>query len=140
MGEERSGGRNKLSLLADSLEAVFGAVYLDGGLADAAALVTAMLESAMAAGAGESHDAKTALQERAQARGWALPEYRLVGEVGPDHQKSFEVECWLCGGRAGTGVGESKKVAEQRAAAAALAAISAGGDTTPLPPIESAVL
>jgi ribonuclease-3 len=120
VGEERSGGRAKLSLLADSLEAVFGAVYLDGGHAAAAELIVAILESALGATGEVDADAKTALQERAQARGWPLPEYRLILEEGPDHQKVFTIECWLQGRRAGTGVGESKKIAEQRAAAAAL--------------------
>jgi ribonuclease-3 len=122
VGEERSGGRAKLSLLADSLEAVFGAVYLDGGHHAAGDLIAGVLESALAASGEVDADAKTALQERAQARGWQLPEYRLILEEGPDHQKVFTIECWLRGERAGTGVGESKKIAEQRAASAALAA------------------
>ena len=122
VGEERSGGRAKASLLADSLEAVFGAVYLDGGLAAAETLIVPMLERAWTSIGEVDSDAKTNLQEQAQGLGWALPEYRLVGEEGPDHQKVFTIECWLRGFRVGTGVGETKKVAEQRAAAAALAA------------------
>lgn len=134
VGEERSGGRAKPSLLADSLEAVFGAVYLDGGLEKARAVIRPMLEEAH--GAGEASptsvlatgDPKTRLQEIAQAHGWALPDYRLVGSSGPDHDKVFTVECALAGaGLAAEGSGPSKKVAEQRAAAALLASLPAAG-------------
>ena len=121
VGEDRSGGRAKRSLLADSMEAVIGAVYLDGGLKAARPLVLAILESAAAEKPKEAFgDAKTLLQELAQARGWELPDYRLIGETGPDHRKTFVVECWLQGERAGSGEGEAKKVAEQRAAAVAV--------------------
>lgn len=126
IGEDRSGGRAKLSLLADSMEAVIGAVYLDGGLKPAAKLVWALLAAASAEGAAQYAEAKTDLQELAQARGWDLPEYRVAGEAGPDHRKTFRVECWLRGELQGSGEGESKKVAEQRAAAAALTRLAAG--------------
>src|SRR5690349_9802358 len=121
VGEDRSGGRTKASLLADSMEAVFGAIYLDGGLDAAQSAILDMLE-----GAGTERtqqrvtDAKTQLQEVAQALGWELPEYRLVGAEGPDHNKVFSVECWLNGEPAGKGEGPSKKMAEQHAAADAL--------------------
>lgn len=121
VGEDRSGGRTKASLLADSMEAVFGAIYLDGGLEAARSAILDMLE-----GAGTERtqqrvtDAKTQLQEVAQALGWDLPEYRLVGAEGPDHNKVFTVECWLNGELAGRGEGPSKKMAEQHAAADAL--------------------
>src|SRR5262249_15234620 len=128
VGEERSGGRTKPSLLADSLEAVLGAVYLDGGLAAAAGVIAALLGGASAAGAGApgtapllGGDAQTALQGSVQALGWPLPEYRVTGATGPDHSKLFTVECWVAGRRAGEGEGASKKMAEQRAAADALA-------------------
>jgi ribonuclease III len=134
VGEERSGGRTKPSLLADSLEAVFGAVYLDGGLDAAREVILPMLEEAAAAPVGErphalEGDYKTRLQEVAQARGWPLPEYRLAGESGPDHSKVFQVECHLEGGQMGRGEGPSKKLAEQRAAADALSQLggAAGG-------------
>jgi ribonuclease-3 len=121
VGEDRSGGRAKRSLLADSMEAVIGAVYLDGGLKPARELVLEILNGAAADKPKEAFgDAKTTLQELAQARGWDLPEYRLVGETGPDHRKVFEIECWLCGELAGSGEGEAKKAAEQRAAAMAV--------------------
>jgi ribonuclease-3 len=143
VGEERSGGRSKPSLLADSLEAVLGAVYLDGGLGAAARVIAGLLGGGAggavggAAGAGASGrpgaggglgaalqlggDAKTTLQESVQAHGWRLPEYRLTAATGPDHSKHFTVEVWVAGRRAGSGEGASKKMAEQRAAADALA-------------------
>jgi ribonuclease-3 len=120
VGEERSGGRGKRSLLADSLEAVFGAVYLDGGLDAVRPVIHRMLETAAGEGTDLRADAKTTLQELAQARGLELPLYRLVAATGPDHSKRFSVECWLAGELAGRGEGASKKVAEQRAAADAL--------------------
>ncbi|HEV8580834.1 MAG TPA: ribonuclease III [Thermoanaerobaculia bacterium] len=122
VGEERSGGRTKLSLLGDSMEAVFGALYLDGGLEVARKAILPMLEGAYE-GKIEIvvNDAKTQLQEVSQALGWELPEYRLAGSSGPDHSKTFVVECWLAGALAGQGEGPSKKIAEQRAAADALA-------------------
>jgi len=123
VGEERSGGRGKLSLLANSMEAVFGAVYLDGGIEAARSVILPMLEAGLAPGtpAAIDRDAKTRLQEVAQGRGWPLPEYRLTAETGPDHSKRFSVECWVHGECAGQGEGPSKKIAEQRAATAALA-------------------
>jgi ribonuclease-3 len=131
VGEERSGGRTKASLLADSLEALFGAVYLDARLAAAREVILPMLEAALGEAPGERSraigtDSKTRLQELAQGRGWPLPEYRLTGETGPDHNKVFTVECWLSGTPAGRGEGPSKKVAEQRAAADALAGLAGG--------------
>jgi ribonuclease III len=121
IGEERSGGRTKASLLADSMEAVFGAVYLDGGLEGARKAILAMLEETGEERAQLLHsDSKTQLQEMTQALGWDLPEYRLTGAVGPDHNKVFTVECWVGGEIAGTGEGPNKKTAEQKAAAEAL--------------------
>ncbi len=120
VGEERSGGREKPSLLADALEALLGAVHLDGGLEATRRVVAPLLEEAMAELPGASHDAKTRLQELAQARGLRLPEYRHVRQEGPDHRKRFTAECWVDGQRVGVGAGHSKKLAEQRAAAGAL--------------------
>ena len=122
VGEERSGGRTKASLLADSMEALFGAVYLDAGLDAAREAILPLLEETGEERAQLLHsDAKTQLQEMTQALGWDLPEYRLAGQAGPDHSKVFTVECWVAGELAGTGEGPSKKTAEQKAAAEALA-------------------
>jgi ribonuclease-3 len=122
VGEDRSGGRTKASLLADSMEAVFGAIYLDGGLESARKAILPMLEEVFLARSRQTvTDAKTQLQEVAQALGWELPDYRLTDSLGPDHSKTFVVECWLDGELGGRGEGPSKKVAEQRAAADALA-------------------
>jgi len=121
VGEDRSGGRTKSSLLADSMEAVFGAIYLDGGLEAARKAILAMLEEGYIERARQAvNDAKTQLQEASQALGWDLPEYRLIDSIGPDHSKTFVVECWLAGELAGRGEGPSKKMAEQKAAADAL--------------------
>ena len=128
IGEERSGGRGKRSLLADSMEAVFGAVYLDGGMKAARKVIRGLLE-----GASDPRetpvpaDPKTELQERIQGQGWELPEYHLVAEDGPDHEKRFTVECHIQGRLTGTGEGRSKKIAEQMAAAAALEALNGVG-------------
>jgi len=124
VGEERSGGCNKPSLLADALEAVIGALFLDGGLKAARRLVDEFLESALESeNRARPYDAKSVLQEVAQARGWDLPEYRDVEESGPDHRKTFAVECWLRGEAVGYGRGRSKKLAQQAAAARALEAV-----------------
>ncbi len=121
VGEERSGGRSKVSILADTMEALFGAVYLDRGLAAAQDIIQRLLEQAYAtADELRQGDPKTVLQEYAQSHSWRLPVYRLVGQEGPDHAKIFTVECWLEGKPAGRAEGGSKKVAERRAAAAAL--------------------
>lgn len=122
VGEERSGGRSKASLLADSLEAVFGAVFLDGGLEAARPVIVRFLE-ALAEEQERRHaqDFKTTLQELTQAQGWDLPEYRVAEESGPDHDKRFRLECYVRGELLGLGEGKSKKVAQQVAARAALA-------------------
>lgn len=121
VGEDRSGGRRKPSLLADALEAVFGAVFLDGGLPAATAVIRPLLERRMrVTDDWDRRDAKTRLQELLQASLGVLPCYLLVDESGPDHAKIFTVECRVDGERAGFGTGGSKKVAEQAAASAAL--------------------
>lgn len=126
VGEERSGGRDKPSLLADALEAVLGAVYLDGGLEPVRRIVAPFLEQVVEERPRVlDADAKTRLQEELQARGWELPEYCTVREEGPDHDKRFLVECRVRQRSAGRGEGRSKKVAEQRAAAEALEALLA---------------
>lgn len=122
VGESRSGGREKRSLLADAMEAVIGAVYQDGGLESARGVALPLLESALGERVElpDARDSKTALQEAVQASGGSLPEYRIVDEEGPDHRKRFHVECWVDGRLMGGGDGGTKKRAEQRAARAAL--------------------
>jgi ribonuclease-3 len=116
-GEEQSGGRDKASILADSLEAIFGAVYLDRGLNVARALIERLFGPRLEAyirGEGD-RDYKTILQELASQRLRALPSYE-VQEQGPDHEKEFTATVSVAGERLGTGAGRTKKEAEQRAA------------------------
>ncbi len=116
-GEELSGGRDKASILADVLEALIGAIYLDRGLETARRLIERLFRPRMVAyvrGEGE-RDYKTILQELAAAELRTLPEYR-ISERGPDHEKEFTATVYLAGEPLGTGVGRSKKEAEQQAA------------------------
>ena len=116
-GEEMSGGRDKTSILADAVEALLGAVYLDRGLDAARKLIVRLFRPRMIAyvrGEGE-RDYKTILQELASAEVRALPEYRL-SERGPDHEKEFSATVYLSGTAWGSGTGRSKKEAEQQAA------------------------
>jgi len=121
-GEEQTGGREKRSLLADAVEALIAAVFLDGGLGAARALIGRFFEGRIeeAAEAGRSFDAKTTLQELAYRLSGQQPEYRLTGESGPDHLKTFAVEVLLQKKVLGQGSGRNKKEAEQAAARAAL--------------------
>lgn len=122
-GEEKTGGRFKQALLADGYEALIAALYLDGGLPAAAGFLERELTDAIESGAGETvvgHDYKSALQERLQALGRALPEYRVAAEAGPDHRKVFSIEVIVGGEILGTATGKAKKEAEQEAARLAL--------------------
>ncbi len=124
-GEEQSGGRDKASILADALEAVFGAVYLDLGMDEVRGLIERLfrpLMDAYARGEGD-RDYKTILQELASRELRTMPEYRLE-ERGPDHEKEFTATVFLSGRAMGTGIGRSKKEAEQRAAREAFDHIS----------------
>ena len=116
-GEDASGGREKPSILADAMEAVIGAVYLDGGWGAAQELVLGLVGDRIAeAAAGPGgQDYKTRLQELAARSFEALPEYRVVDD-GPDHAKRFYATVVLGGERRGEGEGRSKKQAEQAAA------------------------
>ena len=126
-GEEGTGGRDKASILADTLEAVIGAVYLDKGLAAADGLVHRLFDPVIARSArlGAGLDWKTSLQELTAAEVLGVPEYH-VDESGPDHQKSFRASVRIGTRTYGQGEGRSKKEAEQQAAEAAWTAISAG--------------
>ena len=106
-GEELTGGREKASVVADAMEAVIAAVFLDGGLAAVHRLIDPFLEEAYARAASGSldRDFKTQLQEQAQARFRMSPRYRVVAEVGPDHSKTFEIEVELRGRGPRQGVG-----------------------------------
>jgi ribonuclease-3 len=125
-GEELTGGREKASVVADAMEAVIAAVFLDGGLAAVHRLIDPFLEEAYARAASGSldRDFKTQLQEQAQARFRMSPRYRVVAEVGPDHSKTFEIEVELRGEVLGKGSGRSKKDAEQAAARVAVEALA----------------
>ena len=123
-GEEFSGGRDKASILADTFEAVLGAIYLDRGLTMASKIVHKFFDPRMedSARRGASLDWKTSLQELTAARLLGVPEY-AVTESGPDHAKSFVATAIVAGSEWGTGEGRSKKEAEQRAAEAAWTAL-----------------
>jgi ribonuclease-3 len=130
-GEEGTGGRDKSSILADTLEALLGAVYLDCGLNEADALVHRLFDPVIARSArlGAGLDWKTSLQELTAATTLGVPEYH-VEESGPDHQKSFRASVRIAGRTYGEGEGRSKKEAEQQAAEAAWTAITDGHSAT----------
>jgi ribonuclease-3 len=126
-GELKSGGHKRNSILADALEAIFGAIFLDGGFAECARVVSHICDPVIDAlpDASELKDPKTRLQEWLQGQGQALPEYVLVSEAGPAHKKHFIVQC--SAGTTGisvTGEGSSRQKAEQAAAAVALVEIA----------------
>ena len=123
--EEEGGGRSNPAILADALEAIVGALYLDGGLATAAAFIRAHFEQRLAEMRGPPRDAKTALQEWTQSRGLGLPDYRVTGTSGPAHAPTFEVAVSLADLSTATGTGGSKRAAEQAAAERLLARLSA---------------
>ncbi len=122
-GESKSGGRERDSILADAVEAVIAAVYLDGGLSAATAFIRRLVAIDENSGHKPSaeKDSKTALQELLQARKTALPVYDIVSIEGAAHEQVFRVECRIEGvAETFGGVGESKKEAEQAAAERAL--------------------
>lgn len=119
-GEEKSGGRRKASILADAFEAVVAAVYLDGGFDAAWELIGRVLQSRIDTVEQTGfYDFKTRFQEMALARLKQQPTYRVIAEVGPDHDKRFVVAVVLAGSEWARAEGRSKKEAEQSAAAAA---------------------
>ena len=120
-GEEQSGGRERPSILADAVEAMLAAIYLDSGLPEATGFVeTYVLRTLENEGASFTTDYKTTLQELVQQKSGRAIEYRMIGESGPDHQKVFVVEALLNGEPLGQGSGRTKKEAEQAAARVAL--------------------
>jgi ribonuclease III len=122
-GEEKTGGRRKQALLADTYEALIAAIYLDGGVEQAGAFIvrelSPLLDEVRRDGL-PGRDYKSALQEQLQSHDAPLPEYRLAGATGPDHQKLFRVEVLVRGDVVAEGTGASKKEAEQEAARLAL--------------------
>ena len=124
-GEDLSGGRDRPSILADATESVFAAVYLDGGMEAARALIHRVLLDKEQEEAVEERrrDYKTELQELVQRRSNQTLHYEMIGATGPDHAKLFTCAVLLNGQTAGTGTGKSKKEAEQAAARAALQAL-----------------
>ena len=130
-GEEQAGGLRKRSLLSNALEALLGAVYLDGGFSAALQVVERLFLPALADTPGSAaRDFKSRLQEVSQAHLQLAPSYTVVAEHGPDHDKTFEVAISLGDKEYGRARGKSKKEAQQNAAEMALAALLAGrGDS-----------
>ena len=118
-GEDAGGGRERPSIVADAVEAVLAAVYLDGGIGSARKIIQRFILDREEEKSG-SRDYKTALQELVQRESGQVLAYRLVGSTGPDHAKRFQVEVELNGVPVGAGEGRSKKEAEQMAAKAAI--------------------
>jgi ribonuclease-3 len=124
-GEELTGGRTKSSLLADTLEAVLAAIYLDGSLAEVYRVVQRCFQDELATVLSTGlKDYKSELQEYTQEKFGCVPSYIVVRESGPDHEKTFEVELVIRGRLQGVGVGKSKKEAEQAAARQVLEAFN----------------
>lgn len=142
-GEDRSGGRKRSSILEDALEALIGAIYLDGGLLPAKRFIDRFIATSIQPGDEPEHDRnhKSLLLEFVQSRGLGHPDYRVIDEDGPDHAKVFTVVVVVDGHPRGQGEGRSKKQAEQEAARQALAWLKApaavdaatdvSGDVTP---------
>ena len=119
-GEMQGGGRKRASILADAMESVIAACYLDGGMIAAKALIEKLILPNVPKEQLQNRDYKTALQEKVQQKKNQVISYRLISEEGPDHDKHFTVEVLLNGAAVGTGTGSSKKRAEQAAAQNAL--------------------
>lgn len=123
-GELKSGGFRRDSILADAMEAVIGAIYLDGGIEPARELITSSLEDRvdqLSQAGSDSKDPKTCLQEYLQARHLALPKYVVLTTTGDDHNQNFEISCSVAGlDEPVVGVGTSRRRAEQAAAQLAL--------------------
>jgi ribonuclease-3 len=133
-GEELSGGRSKKALLADAIEALIAALYVDGGIEPARRFVLAQVVGDRGTPGGGTErdysDSKSALQELAQSMRLPQPRYYVLQETGPDHRKTFTVEVRVGKDYTATGEGASKKIASQHAASALLARLSEAGETT----------
>jgi len=139
-GEEKTGGRRKQALLADTYEAVIAALYLDGGLEAARGFILREFESRLQevmASTAVGEDFKSALQESLQSRGEPLPDYVVVSESGPAHRRLFQVEVRLREGVVAVAEGRTKKEAEQEAARLALVSDNDPGAPEPEPPSEA---
>ena len=119
-GEMQGGGRKRASILADAMESVIAACYLDGGMDASKALIEKLILPNVPKEQLQNRDYKTALQEKVQQKKNQVISYRLISEEGPDHDKHFTVEVLLNGAAVGAGTGSSKKRAEQAAAQNAL--------------------
>jgi ribonuclease-3 len=136
-GEARSGGPNRPSILADALEALIGAVYLDAGYGPAQALVRRLYESVAITPRMDAaaKDPKTELQEWLQGHKMKLPVYRVIGTLGAAHKQTFDVECEVPDlGLRERGIGGSRRAGEQAAAAAMLIRLKARGGATKASP------
>ena len=132
-GEEIQNGRDKPSILADAVEAIFAAIYLDGGLEAARTVVLSMLEPRLgqAMQRASRKDYKTRIQEKIQEHLHVTPRYQLLETTGPDHEKYFRVALTVKGREIAQGAGKSKKEAEQKAAKEGLDQIEEGLDLLP---------
>jgi len=128
-GEEETGGRAKKSILANAMEAVFGAVYLDGGYEAARRSILHLLRERILAviSSGQYHNFKTELQEESQMRFGVLPEYRIVSQEGEEHRKTFTVDVSIAGEKFGRGTGKNKKEAQTAAAKEAMERLKGQG-------------
>ena len=128
-GERKTGGHRRQSILADALEALFGAVYLDSDFDTSANLIRRVFAEKLddLPHADDLRDPKTRLQEWLQARGEAPPEYELVNVSGKAHQQHFEVRCLVPGQEPASGEGRSRRSAEQQAARHMLGKLTEGG-------------
>ncbi|MEX2334321.1 MAG: putative dsRNA-binding protein, partial [Pseudohongiella sp.] len=125
-GERKSGGQRRDSILCDAMEAIFGAVYLDGGAEACRRCILALLDDRIQQNPadGASKDPKTQLQEMLQAKALALPDYQVVAVTGEEHNQEFEVSCNIALlARNTTGSGRTRRLAEQQAARQALLAL-----------------
>lgn len=126
-GEDHGGGRARPSIQADAVEAMLAAVYLDGGIGQARKLIHSLVLDQEKEKTAAGRDYKTTLQERIQRESGQVLAYHLIGESGPDHAKTFQMEVRLNGKAIGAGQGRSKKEAEQAAAKAAVLSLEKAG-------------